>query len=162
MFLLTKRHYTELNKDMIEILNQDWDIKPSQRFIAARALIGSIIIDTENHCGLLILALEVYGRDPDIDSHAEQRSSTGSTRQSTSVPSLGHNDFEICTMHQTEERNISIKLILGTHPFNALVTASTRIDNLVDQPECGPNTVNFAVPPQSHLKYKLYLDAIMV
>lgn len=156
---LTKRHYTELNKDMIEILNQDWKIKPSQRFIAARALIGSIIIDTENHRGLLILALEVYGRDPDIDSQAEQRSSTGSTRQSTSVPSLGYNDFEICTMHQTEGRNISIKLILGTHPFNALVTASTHIDNLVDQPECGPNTVNFAVPPQSHLKYKLYLDS---
>lgn len=156
---LTKRHYTELNKDMIETLNQDWEIKPSQRFIAARALVGSIIIDTENHRGLLILALEVYGRDPDIDSHAEQRSSTGSTRQSTSVPSLGHNDFEICTMHQTEGSNISMKLILGTHSFNALVTASTRIDNLVDQPECGPNTVNFVVPPRFHLKYKLYLDS---
>lgn len=156
---LTKRHYTELNKDMIEILNQDWEIKPRQRFIVARALIGSVIIDIENHHGLLILALEVYGRDPNIDSHAEQRSSTGSTRQSTSVPFLGHNDFEICTMHQTEGKNISTKLILGTHPFNALVTASARIDNLVDQPECGPNTVNFVVPPHSHLKYKLYLDS---
>ncbi|ORE00795.1 hypothetical protein BCV72DRAFT_325043 [Rhizopus microsporus var. microsporus] len=144
---------------MIEILNQDWEIKPRQRFIVARVLIGSVIIDTENHHGLLILALEVYGRDPNIDSHAEQRSSTGSTRQSTSVPSLGHNDFEICTMHQTEGKNISMKLILGTHPFNALVTASARIDNLVDQPECGPNTVNFVVPPHSHLKYKLYLDS---
>ncbi|KAI7894737.1 uncharacterized protein EV154DRAFT_599822 [Mucor mucedo] len=104
----------------------------------ARALIGSVIIDTENHCGLLILALEVYGRDPDIDSHAEQRSSTGSALQSTPVPSVGHNDFEICTMRQTEGSNISIKLILGTHSFNALITASTRIDNLVDHPECGP------------------------
>ncbi|KAG2205957.1 hypothetical protein INT47_005275, partial [Mucor saturninus] len=36
--------------------------------------------------------------------------------------------------------NISTKLILGAHSSNALVTASTRIDNLVDQPECGPNT----------------------
>jgi hypothetical protein len=103
--------------------------------------------------------LEVYGRDPDIDNHAEQRSSTGSIRQSTSVPSLGHNDFEICTMRQTEGKNISIKLILGSHPFNALVAASTRIDNLLDQPECGPNTVNFVVPPQSYSKYKLYLDS---
>ncbi|KAG2201557.1 hypothetical protein INT47_007434 [Mucor saturninus] len=156
---LSKRRYTLLTKDMTELLNQDWEIKPSQRFIAARALIGSVIIDTENHRGLLILALEVYGRDPDIDSHAEQRSSTGSTRQSTSIPSVGQNDFEIFTMRQTEGSNISIKLILGTHTFNALVTASTRIDNLVDQPECGPNTVNFGVSPQSHLKYKLYLDA---
>ncbi|KAI7894743.1 uncharacterized protein EV154DRAFT_548888 [Mucor mucedo] len=156
---LTKRHYTELSKEMIEILNQDWEIKPSQRFIVARALIGSVIIDSENNRGLLILALEVYGRDPDIDSHAEQRSSTGSTRQSTSVPSVGHNDFEIITMRQTEGNNISIKLILGTHSFNALVTASTRIDNLVDQPECGPNTVNFGVPPNSHTKYKLHVDS---
>ncbi|OBZ82240.1 hypothetical protein A0J61_09707, partial [Choanephora cucurbitarum] len=116
-------------------------------------------IDTENNRGLLILALEVYGRDPSIDSHAEQRSSTGSTRQSTSVPSFGHNDFEICTMHQTEEKNVSMKLILGAHPFNALVTASARIDDLADQPECGPNTVNFVVPPHSHSKYKLYLDS---
>ena len=100
---LIKRHYTELNNDMIEILNQYWEIKPNQRFIAARALIGSIIIDTENHRDLLILSLEVYGRDTDIDSHAEQRSATRSTHQSTSVPFLGHNDFEICTMHQTEE-----------------------------------------------------------
>ncbi|KAI7894748.1 uncharacterized protein EV154DRAFT_478144 [Mucor mucedo] len=135
---LTKRHYTELNKEMIEMLNQDWEIKPSQRFISARALIGSVIIDSENNCGLLILALEVYGRDPDIESHAEKRSSTGSTRQSTSVPSVGQNDFEIFTMRQTEGSNISIKLILGTHSFNALGTANTRIDNLVDHPECGP------------------------
>ncbi|KAG2201540.1 hypothetical protein INT47_007417 [Mucor saturninus] len=156
---LSKRHYIELTKDMIELLNQDWEIKPSQQFIAARVLIGSVIIDTGNHHGLLILALEVYGRDPDIDSHAEKRSSTGSTRQSTSVPSVGHNDFEIFTMRQTEGSNISIKLILGTHSFNALITASIRIDNLVDQPECGPNTVNFGVSPQSHLKYKLYLDS---
>lgn len=91
---MKKRQYTELNKDMIELLNQDWEIKPNQRYIAARALIGSVIIDTENHRGLLILTLEVYGRDPDIDSHAEQRSSDGSTRQSTSVPSLSHNDFK--------------------------------------------------------------------
>ncbi|CAO3614208.1 unnamed protein product [Mucor hiemalis] len=150
-----KRQY----KDMIELLNQDWEIKPNQRYIAARALIGSVIIDTENHRGLLILTLEVYGRDPDIDSHAEQRSSNGSTRQSTSVPSLGHNDFEIRTMNQTEGNNTSIKLVLGIYPFNALVTASVRIDNLVDQPECGPNTVNFVMPPQNHLKYKLFLDS---
>ncbi|KAI7894747.1 uncharacterized protein EV154DRAFT_478153 [Mucor mucedo] len=133
---LSKRHYTELAKDMIELLNQD--IKPSQRFITARALIGSVIIDSENNRGLLILALEVYGRDPDIDSHSEQRSSTGLTRLTTSVPSVGQNDFEIFTMRQTEGSNISIKLILGTHSFNALGTASTRIDNLVDHPECGP------------------------
>ncbi|KAI7894735.1 uncharacterized protein EV154DRAFT_478127 [Mucor mucedo] len=111
---LTKRHCTELTKEMIELLNHD--IKPSQRFITARALIGSVI----------------------IENHAEKRSSTGSTFQSTSVPSVGQNDFEIFTMRQTEGRNISIKLILGTHSFNALVTASTRINNLVDQPECGP------------------------
>ncbi|KAI8374004.1 hypothetical protein EDC96DRAFT_562727 [Choanephora cucurbitarum] len=145
---LKKRHYIELNKDMIEI-------KPRQRFVVARALIGSVVIDTENNRGLLILALEVYGRDPSIDNHAEQRSSTGSTRQSTSVPSFGHNDLEICTMYQTEGKNVSMKLILGAHPFNA----SARIDNLVDQPECGPNTVNFVVPPHSHSKYKLYLDS---
>ncbi|KAG2201539.1 hypothetical protein INT47_007416 [Mucor saturninus] len=146
---LRKRSYTELTKDMIEMLNQDWEIKPSQRFIAARSLIGSVIIDTGNHHGLLILALEVYGRDPDIDSHAEQHSSTGSTR------SVGQNGFKIFT----EGSNNSIMLILGTHSFNALVTASTRIDNFVDQPECGPYTVNFGVSPPSHSKYKLYLDS---
>ncbi|KAG2201530.1 hypothetical protein INT47_007407 [Mucor saturninus] len=135
---ISKRHYTELTKDMIELLNQDWEIKPSQRFIAARALIRYVIIDTENHCRLLMLALEVHGRDPDIDSLAEHRSSTGFTLQSTPVPSVGHNDFEICTMRQTKGSNVSIKLILGTHSFNALITASTRIDNLVDQPEYGP------------------------
>ncbi|KAI7894733.1 uncharacterized protein EV154DRAFT_478125 [Mucor mucedo] len=145
---LNKHGYTELTKDMIELLNQDWEIKPSQRFIAARALIGSVII-----------ALEVYCRDPDIDRHAEQRGSTGSARQTISVSSVGQNDFEISTMRQAEGCNISIKLILGAHSFNALVTASTRIDNLVDQPECGPNTVNFGVSPNSHLKYKLYLDS---
>ncbi|KAI7894763.1 uncharacterized protein EV154DRAFT_73593 [Mucor mucedo] len=134
---LIKRQYTELTKDRIELLNQNCEIKPSQRFTAAKALSGSVIIDTENNYGLLILALEVYGRDPDIDCHAEQRSSTGLTRLTTSVPSVGHNDFEICTVRQTEGSNISIKLILGTHSFNALVIASTRIDNLVDHPECG-------------------------
>ncbi|KAI7894744.1 uncharacterized protein EV154DRAFT_548890 [Mucor mucedo] len=125
-------------KDMIELLNQNWEIKPSQHFTATKVLIGSVIIDTENNYGLLILIFGVYGRDPDIDSHAEQRSSTGSTRQTTSVPSVGQNDFEIFTMRQTEGSNISIELILGTHSFNALVIASTRIDNLVDHPECGP------------------------
>ncbi|KAI7894757.1 uncharacterized protein EV154DRAFT_478152 [Mucor mucedo] len=126
---LTKRHCTELTKEMIELLNHD--IKPSQRFITARALIGSVIIEN----------------------------STGSTFQSTSVPSVGQNDSEIFTMRQIEGSNISIKLILGTHSFSALVTAGTRIDNLVDQPECGPNTVNFGVSPNSHLKYKLYLGS---
>ncbi|KAI8061234.1 hypothetical protein BDF21DRAFT_369555, partial [Thamnidium elegans] len=66
---LAKRHFIELNKDMTEILNQDWEIKPNQRFIATRALTGSVIVDTENHHGLLVLSLEVYGRDPDIDNH---------------------------------------------------------------------------------------------
>ncbi|KAI7894736.1 uncharacterized protein EV154DRAFT_548881 [Mucor mucedo] len=132
----TLRHPTQY--DMIELLNQNWEIKPSQHFTATKVLIGSVIIDTENNYGLLILIFGVYGRDPDIDSHAEQRSSTGSTRQTTSVPSVGQNDFEIFTMRQTEGSNISIELILGTHSFNALVIASTRIDNLVDHPECGP------------------------
>ncbi|GAA5807718.1 hypothetical protein MFLAVUS_001092 [Mucor flavus] len=156
---LSKRHYIELNKNMTATLNQDWKIKPNQRFMVARALIGSVIIDTENHRGLLVLSLEVYGRDSDIDNHAEQRSSVGSTHQSTSVPSLGNNDFWIGTLRQSEGINVSMKLILGTYPFNALVTSSVRIDNLVDHPECGPNTVNFAVPPQSNSKYKIYLDS---
>ncbi|KAI7894762.1 uncharacterized protein EV154DRAFT_414677 [Mucor mucedo] len=156
---LSKRYYIDLTKDIIELLNQDWEINPSQRFISATALIGSVIIDTENHRGLLILALEVYGRDPDIDSHAEQRSSTGSTLQSTPVPSVGHNDFEICTMRQTEGSNVSIKLIFGIHSFNALITASARIDSVVHQPECGPNTVHLGVSPNSQLKYNLYLDS---
>lgn len=156
---LAKREYAELNSDMIEILNQDWEIKPTQRFTSARALIGSVIIDTENHRGLLILSLEVYGRDPEIDSHAEQRTSNGSSRKSTSVPTLDQNNFQICTLHQTEGKNVSFKLIFGTHPFNALVTASVRIDNLIDKPECGPNTFNFIVPPDSNTKYKLYIDS---
>lgn len=77
----------------------------------------------------------------------------------TSVPPLGNNDFWIGTLHQPEGINISMKLILGAHPFNALVTSSVRIDNLADHPECGPNTVNFIVPPQSNSKYKIYLDS---
>ncbi|KAG2226114.1 hypothetical protein INT45_011731 [Circinella minor] len=76
---LSKRHYIELDKNITDTLNQDWEIKPSQRFMVARALVGSVIVDTENHRGLLILSLELYGRDPDIDNHAEQRSSVGST-----------------------------------------------------------------------------------
>lgn len=52
-----------------------------------------------------------------------------------------------------------MKLILDAYLFNALVTSSVRIDNLVNRPKCGPNTVNFVVPPQSNLKYKIYLDS---
>ncbi|KAI9476192.1 MAG: hypothetical protein EXX96DRAFT_540737 [Benjaminiella poitrasii] len=141
---LLKRHYIVLNKDMTATLNQDWKIKPSQRFMVTRALIGSVIIDTENHHGLLVLSLEV---------------SIGFTHQSTSVSSSGNNDFWIGTLHQPEGTNTFMKLILGAHPFNALVTSSVRIDNLVDQPECRPNTVNFVVPPQSNSKYKIYLDS---
>ncbi|KAI7860633.1 hypothetical protein BDC45DRAFT_706 [Circinella umbellata] len=126
---LSKHHYIELDKDITDTLNQDWEIKPSQRFMVARALVGSVIVDTENHRGLLILSLELYGRDPDIDNHAEQRSSVGSTHLSTSVPSLGNKDFSIVTLHQTEGKNVSMKLILGAHPFNALVTSSIRIDS---------------------------------
>ncbi|KAI7894734.1 uncharacterized protein EV154DRAFT_478126 [Mucor mucedo] len=82
--------------------------------------------------------VSVYDHVHDIDSHAKQRSSIGSTPQSTSVPSLGHNDSVICSMRQIEGSNVSIKLTLGTHSFNALGAANTRIDNLVDHPECGP------------------------
>ncbi|KAI7894759.1 uncharacterized protein EV154DRAFT_478154 [Mucor mucedo] len=99
---------------------------------------------TSNSIGLIGLLFwtriddSVYDHVHDIDSHAKQRSSTGSTPQSTSVPSLGHNDSVICSMRQIEGSNVSIKLTLGTHSFNALGAASTRIDNLVDHPECGP------------------------
>lgn len=156
---LLKRNYIEMNKDMTATLNQDWEMKPNQRFMVARALVGSVIIDTENHRGLLVLSLEVYGRDPDIENHAEQRSSVRSTHQSTSVPPLGNNDVWIGTLRQSEGINVSMKLIIGAHSFNALITSSVRIDNLVDQPECGPNTVNFVVPPQSATQLKIFLNA---
>ncbi|KAI9258371.1 hypothetical protein EDC94DRAFT_613571 [Helicostylum pulchrum] len=149
---LSKRQHIELNNDMTATLNQDWEIKPDQRFITARALMGSVIV-------VVYLSLEVYDCDPDIDNHAEQRSSVGFTHQSTLVPSLDSSDFWVGTMHQSEGKNISMKLIPGTYPFNALVTSSTHIDNLVDQPECGPSTVNFVVPQQSNLRYKIYLDS---
>lgn len=95
-------------------------------------------------CYRLNWALQVSGH------HTEQRSSNRSTRQSTSVPSLGHSYF---TIHQTDGKDISMKLVLGT--VLTLVSAIAHIDNLVDQLECGPNTV------QPRSKYKLYLVIVI-
>ncbi|KAI9489924.1 hypothetical protein BDB00DRAFT_931643 [Zychaea mexicana] len=118
---LSKRHYIELNKEITETLNQDWEIKPNQCYMVARALSRSVMLDSENHRGLLILSLEVYGRDPEIESHAEQRSTVDSTHLSTLVPSIDCNDFAIGTLHQTEGKNVSVKLILGAYQGPAMV-----------------------------------------
>ncbi|KAI7894746.1 uncharacterized protein EV154DRAFT_478142 [Mucor mucedo] len=123
---------TRLGKTNVENLLSEFNMEMN----ANRVIIWLLITYKVFSHRIVLVLLACFSGPESI--HAKQRSSTGSTPQSTSVPSLGHNDSVICSMRQIEGSNVSIKLTLGTHSFNALGAASTRIDNLVDHPECGP------------------------
>lgn len=154
---LSKRQYIESNKDMAALLNQYWEIKPKKRYIAARALIGPVIVDIVvslfYHWScmaviqkLITMLISEALLDPRTNQHQ-------CLLQAMVIFIL------VLCVKRKEKKNISMKPILGTYPFNTLVTSSMRIDNLLDQPECRPNTVNCVVPPQFNSKYKIYLDS---
>jgi hypothetical protein len=138
--------YIELTKDMCMYLNTDWMPAPQQRYSAAKALCGLILVDPVYNQGLLVNSVEVHGRDHDIDAHCEPQSTTSYGRHmiSYSPHSTKYTDFWATNLTQPEDGKMATKLVIGTNEFNALVTSSMRVDKVCN-PECGLNTLNFVL-----------------
>lgn len=84
---LTNRKHSQLNYDITTILNKDWTILPQQRYAVAKCLCGSIIIDLEYARGLLVNTVEIYGRDPTVETRHERHDPTVSSKNKASIPS---------------------------------------------------------------------------
>lgn len=83
---LTNRKHSQLNYDITAIPNKDWTISPQQRYAVAKCLCGSIIIDLENARGLLVNTVEIYGRDPTVETRHEWHDPVVSSKNKASIP----------------------------------------------------------------------------
>lgn len=127
--------FTEITKNEIEILNEDWIQGDHLRLACAQLLAGCILVD--NNQILLVNCNEVYGRLRTIDPHYERFQNTYTSTLPDEHTSL-YDDICFCNV---DEDN-SHKLIIGTCTFCSLITSSVRLDGDF-KPEVGPSTFNF-------------------
>ncbi|KAG2189523.1 hypothetical protein INT46_008456, partial [Mucor plumbeus] len=60
--LLDTRNYVELSDDLCQLLNQDWNLSPQMKFVAAQLLAGCILQNQLNGQVIIVNTVEVYGR----------------------------------------------------------------------------------------------------
>ncbi|GAA5809700.1 hypothetical protein MFLAVUS_003113 [Mucor flavus] len=158
--ILHTRTFIELNDDMCERLNNNWELHPQFRFFCVRALAGSIIINHNDNTAALVNMVEVYGRQRSVDDHHERYSINNKTGiQVTTLPSIitKYKNFWATTTIQDN----SVKLNFASKTFNALATSSYRMDGK-HEAEVGPSTTSFCLENMSAFENaatsQIYLD----
>ncbi|KAF9152825.1 hypothetical protein BGX20_005056 [Mortierella sp. AD010] len=109
-----QKKYVAISKQILDILNQEWDDKDFIQYISLRFFEGMMIVNEQN-C-VCIEAVELYNRKESIDKHRERFDSTES-----SLPD-GSSNFKVVVFVQKGYQ----QLIFGTQIFNALITSYMR------------------------------------
>ncbi|KAG0189118.1 hypothetical protein DFQ28_003888 [Apophysomyces sp. BC1034] len=155
--ILRMRQHVELDDDRCELLNRDWMFHPHIKYVSAQLLAGSIIRNNITGISVMANTIEMYGRKKAVDAHHE----SFGNRKGMSIPT------SLPPPMQTRYPNVwpftlntfdGPKLIIGTLSSNALVTLTTRLDQL-EKPSVGAITVNVQLSHTEHsLSTSIFLD----
>jgi predicted RNA-binding Zn-ribbon protein involved in translation (DUF1610 family) len=155
---LATRSYVELNDDICELLNRDWQFSPQLRYASAAILAGCVIINNRNGQAIMANTVESYGRQKTVDIHREpfvvQKGHPATTSLPPSIKTPYKKVWPV-TLPTIEGK----RLIIGTKSFDALITSSLRLDKVVE-PSIGASTPSFVLSDtSSSLATKIFLDA---
>lgn len=124
--LMEDENYVEIDKTTLQLLNEDWVLKPQLRYSTTELLAGALLV--ENDQVLHLNCVEAYARLPTLDAHHERFSARkGVDLRQNSLPiyrNSRYNNLTIATIFSDNAR----KLVIGTHVANYLVVSSTRLD----------------------------------
>ncbi|KAF8937543.1 hypothetical protein BGZ58_002503 [Dissophora ornata] len=156
--LLGRRKFVELDADLCELFNQDWEFSPHIRYACARALAGCIFFNTKRHQAVIANTVEVYGRTKMVDIHRESFVVQKGQPLETSLPPSMKTPYLNVWPKTLSSREGVKQLLLGTRSFNALVTSSLRLDTK-RKASIGASTLSFLLSSiQDSLATKIYLD----
>ncbi|CDS04530.1 hypothetical protein LRAMOSA07189 [Lichtheimia ramosa] len=133
--ILIQRQYFELNDQVCQMLNTDWEHVPQNKYACAQVLAGCILLSEKSGHAVLVNTVEVYCRRRSVDIHREMSNQHGSIPP----PSSYYENVWPCLLNTSD----GDKLIIGTQTMNALVTSTIRLD-VKEEPKVGPTacTVN--------------------
>ncbi|KAF9430532.1 hypothetical protein BGZ94_006327 [Podila epigama] len=150
-------HYVELNEDICEVLNRDWQFSPRMRFSCATILAGCVLINGKNGEAVIANTVEVYGRQTTVDLHREPIGTIKGQPVTTSLPPSINKPYRKvwpCTVQAIDGK----RLVIGTKSFDALITSSLRLDSKLE-PCLGASTPTFVLEDKSSsLATKILLD----
>ncbi|KAF9412697.1 hypothetical protein BGZ76_005143 [Entomortierella beljakovae] len=155
--LLRNRQYFELDDSFSKLMNESWGLRPELKYACARLLSGSILLDTKNNHAILANSVEVYGRKKSIDSHRETFRTRKGKAPQTSLPPTSKTRY-LNVWPLTLSTKDGERLVIGTHPFNALITSSNRLD-VKEKPSVGGETTSFTLHNPKHSSAtRIFLD----
>lgn len=129
--ILMQRQYFELNDQVCQMLNTDWEHVPQIKYACAQVLAGSILISEKSGHAVLVNTIEAYCRCRSVDIHREMSNQDGSIPP----PSSHYENVWPCVLNTADGE----KLTIGTQTMNALVTSTIRLD-IKEEPKVGPTT----------------------
>ncbi|GAA5802317.1 hypothetical protein HPULCUR_007781 [Helicostylum pulchrum] len=154
--LLRKRKYVELNPELCDLLNYDWNFYPHMKYFAVQLLAGGIMINTKNNTSIMINTLEVYGRKKGTNIHREAFGTKKKIAITTTLPPPYKTKYpDVWPMTLTGKDGPG--LMIGTQSCNVVVTSSIRLDHTT-KPTLGGVTTNFQLTESDSLSTVLYLD----
>lgn len=145
---LLNRDYQEITDNQLQLINTDWEASPQIKFAIGKILSESILVEDKKV--LLLNTIELYPRSKLLDTHHEK------SIYDSSIPVIKSrypNALKISIKHHDN----SMKLLIGTNVFNALITSSLRLDIEGAEAEVGASTTNFT----PSLATKLYIPGVV-
>ncbi|KAG0337367.1 hypothetical protein BG004_007672, partial [Podila humilis] len=155
---IATRNYVELNDEICELLNRDWQFSPHLRYATAVILAGCLLVNNKNGQSVIANTVEPYGRQKTVDIHREpfvvQKGQPVTTSLPPSIKTLYRKVWPVTVLTIDGKR-----LVIGTKSFDALITSSLRLDKVMES--CiGASTPSFVLTETSHsLATKIFLDA---
>jgi hypothetical protein len=147
--------FMKMTDDAVNLLNQDWLLRPQMRFFAAKVLTGAILVNPISSIAILINSIEVYGRSSLVDAHHER------CLNKRGIPAVSTNPPVNCRYKRIWAISVKdsdgTKLNVATKSFNALVTSSIRLD-AKHAPELGPTTSKFLVDKEHGRQVQIFLN----
>ncbi|KAG2227232.1 hypothetical protein INT45_008476 [Circinella minor] len=144
--ILLERHYFEVNHEVCQMLNADWEHAPHIKYACAQVLAGCILVNEKAGQAVLVNTLEVYCRLRSVDIHRELSNQHGSLPPPTSY----YENVCPCVLTTSDGE----KLTIGTQTMNALITSTIRLD-IKEEPKVGPTTCTADFRSKT---IKIYID----
>ncbi|CEP08586.1 hypothetical protein [Parasitella parasitica] len=129
--VLLQRQYFEVNHQVCQMLNSDWERMPNIKYACAQVLAGCILVNEKAGHAVLVNTLEAYCRLRSVDVHRELSNQHGSIPPPTSY----YENVWPCVLTTSDGK----KLTIGTQTMNALITSTISLD-IREKPKVGPTT----------------------
>lgn len=124
--------FREMEPHFTKMLNSDWRVQPTLRFVGSALLAGCLLV--EKHQILHVNCIETYSRLLSLDAHFERFDVT-----STLPPRhWRYRDVRVSKVHHDH----AVKVLIGTKISSFLIVSSIQVDSDLG-PELGPTTSNF-------------------